>query len=60
MKENNFASAGEIRQFLAALLTSVIVVTFYHIGCSVMDFLKNSGRPQFSIIHCCNSPNTDE
>ena len=60
MKENNFASPGEIRQFLIAFLTTVIIVTCYHFGCTVIDILQeNNSTPKYSVVHCYHH-NADE
>ena len=53
MKENTFASTGEIRQFFVAFLTTVIIVTCYHFGCTVIDILQeNNSIPKYSVVHC--------
>ena len=55
MQNRPFASPREIRQFFTTLLTAIIVVTFYHIGNAVMDYLKNDHQLKFTIMHCCGS-----
>ena len=52
MNENKFASSGEIRQFFVAFLTTVIIVTCYHFGKSVIDCLEDKSAPRYNIIHC--------
>ena len=60
MKENNFASTGEIRQFFIAFLTTVIIVTCYHFGCTVIDILReNNSIPEYLTVHCYHH-NADE
>ena len=52
MKENQFASSGEIRQFFIAFLTTVIIVACYHLGRTVIDCLEDKSAPKYNIIHC--------
>ena len=56
MKESSFASQGEIRQFLVAFLTTVIVVTAYHIGCAIIDYMYPDNPKAITIVnYCCES-----
>lgn len=60
MKENNLASPEEMRQFFVALLTTVIIVTCYHFGCTVIDILQeNNSAPKYLTVHCYHH-NADE
>ena len=51
MKESSFASQGEIRQFLVAFLTTVIVVTTYHIGCAIIDYMYPDSQKAITIVN---------
>ena len=56
MKENSFTNPGEIRQFLVAFLTTVIVVTTYHIGCAIIDYVQPNSKKAITIVnYCCES-----
>ena len=60
MEDKKFASTGEIRQFFVAFLTTVIIVTCYHFGCTVIDILQeNNSTPKYSVVHCYHH-NADE
>ena len=52
MEETKFASITEKRQFVIAFLTSVIIVTLYHFGSTVIATLQNNANPPFNIVHC--------
>ena len=51
MKESSFASQGEIRQFLVAFLTTVIVVTAYHVGCAIIDYMYPDSQKAITIVN---------
>ena len=51
MKESSFASQGEIRQFLVAFLTTVIVVTAYHVGCAIIDYMHPDSQKAITIVN---------
>ena len=56
MKESSFASQGEIRQFLVAFLTTVIVVTAYHVSCAIIDYARPNSKKAITIVnYCCES-----
>ena len=56
MKENRFTTPGEIRQFLVAFLTAVIVVTTYHTACAIIDYVQPHSKKTITIVnYCCES-----
>ena len=52
MQENNFSHPGEMRQFLIAFLTTVIVLSCYHLGNSIITSLEEHSAPRNTILHC--------
>ena len=60
MKESSFASQGEIRQFLVAFLTAVIVVTAYHIGCAIIDYMYPDTPKAITIVNYCSESDSYE
>lgn len=53
MEDKKFATNGEIRQFFVAFLTTVIIVTCYHLGCTIIDYLECSNSSFKSlVVHC--------
>ena len=60
MKESSFASQGEIRQFLVAFLTTVIVVTAYHVGCAIIDYMYPDSQKAITIVNNFSPSHDDE
>ena len=60
MKESSFASQGEIRQFLVAFLTAVIVVTAYHVDCAIIDYMYPDNPKAITIVNYCGESDSYE
>ena len=60
MEQGKFATNGEIRQFFVAFLTTVIIVTCYHLGCTIVECLESSNSSFKSLIVHCYHHNGDE
>ena len=52
MEEYKFASPAEIRQFLIALLTVVIVLACYHTVSYIVDSLERKFDLKYNVVHC--------
>ncbi len=51
MEHGKFATNGEIRQFFVAFLTTVIVVTAYHVGCAIIDYMYPDSQKAITIVN---------
>ena len=58
MKTNRFATTSEMRQFLIAFFTGTIIITCYHLGCTIVDYLAEHQAP-YIIINCNHGGDED-
>ena len=58
MKTNRFATTSEMRQFLIAFFTGTIIITCYHLGLTIMNFLEEN-TPPYIIVNCNHGGDED-